>query len=175
MEFKLSERQCYEILKHLGNYRSIVEAVHKEAYDILESYYEKYTSSPKNYWFKPMSKNKFLAKICKGSSNINTRIDFGWRKEIYSYNYAEIDIEYLRKFGIAVEPIANMVIEAALECPSCSSVGIKEVDTLYDLLMTYTTPPFIADTELLTMFRQVKEVNEKRIEVLANLGIKYEL
>ncbi len=175
MEFKLTERQSYEILKHLGNYRSIIEKVNAEAYDILERYYERYTSSPKNYWFKPMSKRKFLDKICKGSSNINTRTDFGWRKEIYSYNFAEINIEYLRKFGIAVEPIANMIIDEALECPSISSSCVEDVDNMYNLLMTYSTPPFIADTELLNMFHEVKEFNEKRIQLLENIGIKYEL
>lgn len=175
MEFKLSERQCYEILKHLGNYRSIIEKVNQEAYDILEQYYERYVSSPKNYWFKPMSKNKFFDKICKGSSSINTRIEFGWRKEIYSWNYAEINVEYLRKFGIHVEPIANMIIDAALDTPSLHSDGIQQVDNMYYLLISYTTPPFIADTELLDMFHQVKKSNEKRIELLSNLGIKYEL
>ncbi len=175
MEFKLTERQSYKILKHLGNYRSIIEMVNAEAYDILERYYEHYKSSPKNYWFKPMSKRKFLDKICKGSSNINTRNDFGWRKEIYSYNFAEINIEYLRKFGIAVEPIANMIIDEALKCPSISSDYVASVDNMYNLLMTYSTPPFIVDADLLNMFHAVKESNENRIQLLKNIGIKYEL
>lgn len=175
MEFKLTERQSYEILKHLGNYRSLIEKVHSEAFDILERYYERYSSVPKNYWFKPMSKKIFLEKMCKGSGRIHTRTEFGWRKEVYTFNYAEINIEYLRKFGIVVEPIAHAVIDAALDAPYISSNLVQHVDNMHDLLMTYSTPPFVVDTELLNMFNEVKESNEKHIEVLANIGVKYEL
>lgn len=175
MEFKLTERQSYEILKHLGNYRSIIEKVNSEAYDILERYYERYSSVPKNYWFKPMTKNKFLEKMCKGYGSIHTRNEFGWRKEIYTFNDAEINIDYLRKFGIPVEPVAHMIIDAALDAPSIESDAVMKVDNMHELLMTYSTPPFIADVELLNMFHQVKESNEKRIEVLKNIGITYEL
>ncbi|AMM43673.1 hypothetical protein FDG95_gp108 [Pectobacterium phage vB_PcaM_CBB] len=175
MEFKLTERQSYEILKHLGNHRAIIEKVNAEAYDILERYYERYSSVPKNYWFKPMSKSKFLEKMCKGSGSIHTRNEFGWRKEIYTFNDAEINIEYLRKFGIPVEPVAHIIIDAALDAPYLGSSEVTTVDNMYNLLMTYNTPPFVADVELLNMFHKVKESNEKRIEVLNNIGIKYEL
>lgn len=175
MEFKLTERQSYEILKHFGNYREIIQKVNAEAYDILERYYKRYSSVPKNYWFKPMSKDKFFEKMCKGSGSIHTRNEFGWQKEIYTFNDAEINIEYLRKFGIAVEPVAHIIIDAALDAPYLRSSEITKVDIIYNLLMTYSTPPFIVDNDILNLFHQVRDENEQRIALLEKIGIKYEL
>lgn len=175
MEFKLNERQSYEILKHLGNYRSIIDKVNEEAYDILMRYYTQYSSVPKNYWFKPMSQDKFLSKMCKGTGSIGVYVEHGWQKTVYSYNGAKIDIDYLRKYGISVEPIAHTVIDAALEAPYINSKTVRAVDEMYSMLMEYASPPFVVDDKLISMFKQVKESNEKRILVLSGIGINYEL
>ena len=174
MEFKLTERQSYDILKHLGNYRSLIEKINVEAYDILERYYARYSSVPKNYFFKPMNRAKFFYKICKGSGSIEVRDNNGV-KDVFSYNFAEIDKDYLfNKFGIGVEPIAHMIIDEALES-RYGKYSVEKVQKMYEMLMTYSNPPFTVDDELLQMYHTVKQANEERISLLANIGIKHEL
>lgn len=175
MEFKLTERQSFDILKHLGNFRPLIEKINEEAYDILDRYYEKYRSVPKNYWFKPMSQEKFFTKMCKGSTSIGAYKEFGWKKIIYSYNYAELNFDYLRKFGIGVEPIAHQVVMIALDSPYVNSPYLDVVDNMYNLLIEYSSPPFVVDDKLIEMYKEVKASNEKIIQVLSSLGINYEL
>lgn len=175
MEFKLSERKSHELLNHFGNYASIIEKIHSEAYDILERYYEQYASVPKNYWFKPMSFSRFLTKICKGSGYICVSLNSGWQKSVYTYNHAELDVQYMRKFGIVVEPIAHTVIDAAIEAPTYFSKKVEDVNNIYELLMEYSTPPFIVDEKMLDLFHKIRESNNEHIAILATLGIKYEL
>lgn len=176
MEFKLTEEQSQDILKHFGSYREIIRLIHVEAYDVLDRYYRNYCKNHTGF-FKPMKRERFFDRISQGNTNIHasTNTVVAGNKYVYSYNKARLSIKKLMYLKVHDEAIANQVVHAALDSPYIFGDKPNKVSKLYDNLVEYGSIPYVVDSEVLDLYRVVKKENLERIELLNLLGVSYEL
>ncbi|SOK58902.1 hypothetical protein [Yersinia phage fHe-Yen9-03] len=174
MQYKLTEEQSADLLLQLENYIPIIYKINEVAYEFMMKYYKTYISNGQ-YFFSPMNEKKFFRKMGSGSEIFGVYND-----EIplvrASTNYMGFNTKFLRKHGIIIEPINGELIFEATGCPSIEySKTVYDVTQLLQFLTEYSNVPFTLGTEELKLYERVKNVNNKRIQTLINVGITYDI
>ncbi len=174
MVYHLTEEVSRELLSHLGSYLEINTVLNAEAHKIMMRYYDDYKKHHKGWFFGPMKPAKFFSVIA--TDNNSFEVTSGENPPaVYSFNDAKFNFKKLQKYKIAWEPVSVCTVYAAIKNSIFWQLFSDEVQETFNRLNMYSSFPLSVDDKIITMFNRVKSENTRHIELLALLGVHYEL
>ncbi|AQW88626.1 hypothetical protein FDH34_gp101 [Serratia phage BF] len=175
MNYQLSEEQSRDVILQLENYIPIINKLNEVAYNFMMNYYKTYVTNGQ-YFFGYMSEDKFFKKLGSRSEFFAVYIeDENIHRVRASTLFMGFNNKFLRKHGIIIEPVDAEVIFESVACPRQDASIINKVRTLQHFLSEYANVPFKLGTEELELYERIKTVNAKRIKVLSDVGVEYDL